>query len=68
MKLTCNVCGRENGNCNRYLGRDGRTLTICPSCLVFGCDKVSKAARDAHKEGRLIVDNNKESKKKGGRK
>lgn len=69
MKLKCDVCGLENGSCNRYLMRDGRTLTVCPSCLAFGCDERSKAARDAHKEGRMIIDNDKKAnKKKGGRK
>lgn len=68
MKLKCDVCGRENGSCNRYAGALGE-ITICPSCLAFGCDEVSKAARNAHKEGRLIVENDKKAvRKKGGRK
>lgn len=62
MKLKCDVCGRENGSCNRYRGALG-DITICPTCLVFGSGKVAEAARTLHKTGDLILDNE----KKGGK-
>ena len=68
VKLKCDVCGLENGSCNRYLMRSGREINICPCFLAFGCDEVSKAARDAHEEGRLIVEAEKKAARKKGRK
>lgn len=69
MVQKCDSCGHESGSCNSYLTPEMQEITICPSCLVFGCDAISKAARVAHEQGRLIVDNDKKvSKKKGGRK
>lgn len=68
MKLTCDVCGLENGSCNRYSGALGE-ITICPSCLVFGSGKVAESARRLHKAGDLIQDEEKKAaRKKGGRK
>lgn len=54
MKLKCEVCGERNGSCNQYITREGRGITICPSCLMFGNDAIAKMARQAHKEGLLI--------------
>ena len=64
MQRRCNVCGEENGSCNRYLLCDSRIIAICPRCLVFGYDDVSKAARAAHKDGRMISEEDKKGKKK----
>ena len=66
----CNVCG-ELRNCNLYLTADGRRISICPSCLVWGADSISRDARQAHKEKRLIADKealSKAKKRGGGRK
>lgn len=54
--MKCDICGQENGSCNQYELRQGQTITICPSCLVWGMDEASKLARQAHKEGRLLKD------------
>lgn len=53
-KLTCDICKRESINCNRYLTKDGRTITICPQCLVNSESYLAKLARKAHEEGRKI--------------
>lgn len=54
--MKCDICGCENGSCNRYETRDLRTFVICPTCLVFGMDERSKLARQLHKEGRLLTE------------
>ena len=48
----CDVCGKHNGSCNEYQRADGEAITICPSCLMWGMDSVSKMARDLHKAGK----------------
>ena len=53
-KLICDICKRESINCNRYLTEDGRTITICPQCLVNGDSYLARLARKAHEEGRKI--------------
>lgn len=55
-KAKCDICGKENGSCNQYELRQGQTIIICPSCLVWGMDETSKMVRQAHKEGRLVKD------------
>ncbi len=64
MKRKCQVCGHENGSCNQYITRNGIDITICPSCLIWGSDEISKLARQAHKEGRLVQPPKKGAKKK----
>ena len=54
MKRRCNICSHENGSCNQYITRDGRGITICPSCLVWSKDPRAVMARLAHGEGRLV--------------
>ena len=66
MKLTCDVCGCENGSCNRYSGVLGET-TICPSCLAFSNSNKAKSARNLHKTGGLIKDEEQNFKKNGKR-
>ena len=66
MELKCDVCGSYNGSCNRYQGALG-DITICPSCLVFGSGKVVEAARNLHKTGGLIQDEERKSKKNSKR-
>lgn len=63
MKLKCDVCGRENGSCNRYAGALGE-ITICPACLAFGSGRVAESARNLHKNGDLIRDDEKKGKKR----
>lgn len=53
-KLTCDICKRESTSCNRYLMEDGRTITICPLCLVNGESYLARLARKAHEQGRKI--------------
>lgn len=50
----CDICGKHNGSCNEYQRDDGGILTICPSCLFFGEDPLSRMARDLHKAGKLL--------------
>ena len=50
----CDVCGKHNGSCNEYQRADGGVITICPSCLFWGEDNVSRMARDLHKAGKQI--------------
>lgn len=52
----CDVCKKRNCSASRnhYLLKNGSTLTICPTCLVWSMDDRAKLARQAHKEGRLI--------------
>ena len=54
MKRKCQVCGQENGSCNRYYFSPVDIITICPACLAFSCDDKAKIARRAHKAGRLV--------------
>lgn len=54
MKCKCQVCGQENGSCNRYYFNPAEIITICPACLAFSCDDKAKIARRAHKAGRLV--------------
>lgn len=62
MKRKCQVCGQENGSCNRYYISPANIITICPAniiticpaCLAFSCDDKAKIARRAHKAGRLV--------------
>ena len=67
MKRKCQVCGKENGSCNRYYFNPAEIITcnryyfnpaeiitICPACLAFSCDDKAKIARRAHKAGRLV--------------
>ena len=56
IKAKCDICGRENGSCNRYETRDGRRIIICPACLVFDTSPLAAQARRAHAEGRLLKD------------
>lgn len=53
-KLTCDVCKRENTSCNRYLTEDGRTITICPQCLINSDGYLARLARHAHEQGLKI--------------
>lgn len=53
-KAKCDICGKENGSCNQYELRQGQTIIICPSCLVWGTGLKATLARQAHKEGRLL--------------
>lgn len=53
-KLTCDICKRESTSCNRYLTKDGRTITICPPCLINGDGYLAILARQAHEQGRKI--------------
>ena len=53
-KLTCDICKRESTSCNRYLTEDGRTITICPPCLINGDGHLARLARQAHEQGRKI--------------
>lgn len=62
MKLTCQICGKENGSCNQYITKTGQGITICPSCLMWGMDETSKLARQAHNDG--LIKPNKGDKKK----
>lgn len=64
MKRKCQVCGQENGSCNRYYFSPADIITICPACLAFSCDDKAKIARRAHKAGRLVKE---EVSKKDGR-
>lgn len=64
MKRKCQVCGQENGSCNRYYISPANIITICPACLAFSCDDKAKIARRAHKAGRLVKE---EVSKKDGR-
>lgn len=50
----CDICGKHNGSCNEYQRDDGGILTICPSCLFYGEDPLSRMARDLHKAGKLL--------------
>lgn len=54
MRRKCNLCGQRSGSCNRYILKNGREITICPSCLAFSNDETAKIARQAHKEGLLV--------------
>lgn len=54
--MKCDVCGQENGSCNRYELLLGHTIIICPGCLIWGMDEISKLARQAHYERRLVKD------------
>lgn len=54
MKRKCQVCGQENGSCNRYYFSPADIIAICPACLAFSCDDKAKIARQAHKAGRLV--------------
>lgn len=56
IKAKCDICGKENGSCNRYETRDGRRIIICPGCLVFDTSPPATQARRAHAEGRLLKD------------
>ena len=53
-KISCDICKRESISCNRYLMEDGRTITICPPCLVNGDGYLARLARKAHEQGRKI--------------
>lgn len=50
----CDICGKHNGSCNEYQRDDGGIITICPSCLFFGEDPLSRMARNLHKAGKLL--------------
>lgn len=50
----CDICGKHNGSCNEYQRDDGRILTICPSCLFYGSDPLSRLARDLHNAGKQV--------------
>jgi hypothetical protein len=54
--MKCDICGCENGSCNRYETRDGRRIVICPGCLVFDTSPLATQARYAQAEKRLIKD------------
>ena len=54
MKRKCQVCGQENGSCNRYYFNPAEIITICPACLAFSSDDKAKIARRAHKDGKLV--------------
>lgn len=54
----CDVCGKHNGSCNEYQRADGGIITICPSCLFWGEDNVSRMARDLHKAGKKVEEAN----------
>lgn len=56
IKAKCDICGKENGSCNRYETRDGRRIIICPDCLMWDTGLKATLARQAHKEGRLVKD------------
>lgn len=64
MKRKCQVCGQENGSCNRYYFNPAEIITICPACLAFSSDDKAKIARRAHKDGKLVKE---EGAKKNGR-
>ena len=54
--MKCDICGCENGSCNRYELRTGETIIICPSCLMWDTGVKATLARQSHKEGRLLKD------------
>lgn len=63
MKRKCQVCGQENGSCNRYYFNPAEIITICPACLAFSCDDKAKIARRAHKAGRLVKEEGEKKRK-----
>ena len=54
----CDICGKHNSSCNEYQRDDGGILTICPSCLFYGEDPLSRMARDLHKAGKQVKEAN----------
>ena len=54
MKRKCNVCDQYNGSCNQYITNYGEDIIICPNCLAWSNDRLAIAARQAHKQGRLL--------------